>query len=113
MTLSTETSKLRIDALTGLRFFAALAVYLHHHPKPVFLPEFVSTFMMAGYNGVTLFFVLSGFVIGLNYFDMLVKPTRASIFKYALARFARIYPLYALVPKKLENRLTLPVRRMQ
>jgi peptidoglycan/LPS O-acetylase OafA/YrhL len=97
MTLSTETPKLRIDALTGLRFFAALAVYLHHHPKPVFLPEFVSTFMMSGYNGVTLFFVLSGFVIGLNYFDMLVKPTRASIFKYALARFARIYPLYALV----------------
>ncbi len=67
--------KARLDALTGLRFFAALAVYLHHHPKPDYLPGTLTTFFLAGYNGVTLFFVLSGFVIGFNYFDSLVKPT--------------------------------------
>jgi peptidoglycan/LPS O-acetylase OafA/YrhL len=87
----------RIDALTGLRFLAALAVYLHHHPKPAYLPDGLTVFFSAGYNGVTLFFVLSGFVLGINYFDALVRPSWRAILKYFSARMARVYPLYLLV----------------
>ena len=87
----------RIDALTGLRFLAALFVYLHHHPKPDYFPSWLITFFTAGYNGVTFFFVLSGCVIALNYFEGLSRPTPSGLVRYAVARFARIYPLYLLV----------------
>jgi peptidoglycan/LPS O-acetylase OafA/YrhL len=54
-------------------------------------------FTASGYMGVTLFFTLSGFVLGLNYFDRLLHPTPPVLWAYALARFARIAPLYFLV----------------
>ncbi len=47
--------------------------------------------------GVTLFFVLSGFVLTINYFDRLRNPTAREIWRFGVARFARIYPLYILV----------------
>ncbi len=45
--------KAHIDALTGIRFLAALVVYLSHHPQPAYLPDWVVTFFKAGYYGVT------------------------------------------------------------
>lgn len=93
----TSDAKQQISALTGLRFVAAMAVFLHHHPQPAYLPGVLSTFFSAGYNGVTIFFVLSGFVIGLNYLDMLAQPTWLKLARYIVARLARIYPLYLLV----------------
>jgi peptidoglycan/LPS O-acetylase OafA/YrhL len=47
--------------------------------------------------GVTLFFVLSGFVLTVTYGDVLAKPQIASITNYVLARIARIIPLYWLI----------------
>jgi peptidoglycan/LPS O-acetylase OafA/YrhL len=76
---------------------AAAAVYMSHVPQPKNLNPTVATFMSAGYNGVTLFFVLSGFVLGLNYFDRLATPSVRGIWNYAVARFARIYPLYLAI----------------
>jgi peptidoglycan/LPS O-acetylase OafA/YrhL len=83
--------------LTGLRFFAALYVVLfhqettfaagHHFSKPLL------TFLGHGYLAVSLFFVLSGFVLTYNYADRW-SETRFS--KFLLSRFARIYPVYAL-----------------
>ena len=52
----------KIDSLTGVRIFAALAVVLSHLPRPDSLPRIIGTFMSAAYNGVTLFYILSGFV---------------------------------------------------
>jgi peptidoglycan/LPS O-acetylase OafA/YrhL len=75
-----------------MRIFAAGAVFLSHLGPPDTLPAPLRTFMSAGYNGVTLFFVLSGFVLAWNYFDRV--STRQEVWSFAVARFARIYPLY-------------------
>ena len=49
----------------------------------------------AGYAGVTVFFVLSGFVLTINYWERLTTPQQ--IWAYISARVARVYPLYLLV----------------
>lgn len=97
MVPSPAISKIRLDALTGLRFFAVLLVYGSHHPLPDYLPERLAGFFMAGYNGVTIFFVLSGFVIGLNYLESISTLSPQAILRYLIARLARVYPLYLLV----------------
>lgn len=84
----------KIDSLTGVRIFAALAVLASHLPKPDSLPLVVRTFMDAGYNGVTLFFVLSGFVLAWTYAERLANPTAEGVRDFFAARIARIYPLY-------------------
>lgn len=47
-----------------------------------------------GYNGVVLFYTLSGFVITLNYFPRLDEAYWPALWPYLKARFARIYPLH-------------------
>jgi peptidoglycan/LPS O-acetylase OafA/YrhL len=81
-----------LDQLTGLRLFAALAVYFSHVPAPKGAPGWLVALLQSGYAGVTFFFVLSGFVLTLNYFDRL--RTRQEVWSYAAARLARVYPLY-------------------
>lgn len=84
----------KIDSLTGLRFFAALAVFGSHLPRPDEMPGTINTFFDAGYNGVTLFFVLSGFVLTYTYADRLAGSDSREIWNFVTARFARIAPLY-------------------
>jgi peptidoglycan/LPS O-acetylase OafA/YrhL len=57
----------------------------------------LGSFITAGYCGVTIFFVLSGFVLAINYFDGFRRPTVRGTYSYFVARFARVYPLYILV----------------
>jgi len=91
----------RLPALTGVRILAAVVVYLSHIlPRigpPSGTPAAVGNLMKAGYVGVTIFFVLSGFVLAVNYFDAMGRLNRAATWRYAVARFARIYPLYFVV----------------
>jgi peptidoglycan/LPS O-acetylase OafA/YrhL len=87
----------RLPALTGLRMLAALAVYASHLGPPHNAPAVLRTFFASGYVGITLFFVLSGFVLALNYFDELRSPKVRSLWDYAVARIARIYPLYIAI----------------
>jgi len=87
----------RLPALTGLRIFAAVAVYLSHIRGPAGAPEVVTTFFESGYCGVTIFFVVSGFVLAYNYYEAMRKPRAAGIYNFLVARFARVYPLYLLV----------------
>lgn len=84
----------RVDALTGIRIVAAVLVFLSHLHPPDPLNDYAATFMAAGYNGVTLFFTLSGFVIAWNYVDRLARPSGRALWSYTVARLARIYPLY-------------------
>lgn len=84
----------QINQLTGLRFVAALMVYLSHLQPPVKAPRPVLTFMSSGYSGVTLFFVLSGFVLAYNYYETMSWRT---YLKFLLARWGRVYPLYAVL----------------
>jgi peptidoglycan/LPS O-acetylase OafA/YrhL len=79
-----------LRALTSLRFFAAMHVVLYHlsteHTyKAVPL---LGRFLMSGYTGVSLFFVLSGFILAYNYRE--VKDRR----DFWISRFARVYPVY-------------------
>jgi peptidoglycan/LPS O-acetylase OafA/YrhL len=87
----------RLPALTGLRMVAALAVYMNHIGAPEGSPAFLSAFMSSGYSGVTIFFVLSGFVLAFNYLESMRRPSVKGVYNYFVARFARVYPLYLLV----------------
>lgn len=90
----------KLDPLTSLRAFAALAI-LVHHLVPVYLPQYSSkwlwkTFVGEGFAGVTLFFVLSGFVLTYNYADSFRRLTLNGLRDFYVARFARVYPLFLL-----------------
>jgi peptidoglycan/LPS O-acetylase OafA/YrhL len=87
----------RLPALTGLRIAAALAVYASHIGAPAGSPAFLQAFFASGYCGVTVFFVLSGFVLAFNYFEDMRQPNLGSAYDFFVARFARVYPLYLLV----------------
>ncbi len=88
----------RLPAVTGVRFVAAShVVLLHYLPKYQLLlaPWWVQNIVGAGYVGVDLFFILSGFVLAYTYLRSLDGP-RVDARRFWAARFARIYPLYAL-----------------
>lgn len=85
-------------ALTGIRAIAAYMVFFHHfnllalvknHPIGSVLFAFVDEWHV----GVTIFFVLSGFLIGYRYSEM--KNFRFR--NYLVNRVARIYPMYFLL----------------
>lgn len=78
----------QIESLTGLRGIAAIAVVVHHVNVFVIGGDIV----LRGQPFVDLFFVLSGFVIGLAY----LKPGSRHFdwSGFFRARFARIYPLH-------------------
>jgi peptidoglycan/LPS O-acetylase OafA/YrhL len=85
-----------IPSLNGLRFLAALTIVLVHGvPKIVIYPD-PPTWLRLIYQtaafGMTLFFVLSGFVIFLNYSQKI--STGTDLRNFFVARFARLYPLY-------------------
>ena len=91
-----------IRSLTGLRAVAATWVVLLHfqHLLAPFLDQvpLLRTIVSSGWLGVDLFFVLSGFVIGLSHLDKMgqgrVLPT---IGRFVGSRFARIWPAWAVV----------------
>lgn len=85
----------RIEALTGLRFIAAAIVLVEHFPQIV--PGVSDHRLAQGGAGVSMFFVLSGFVLVLNYGDVLAsRPGRRAIRRFAVARVARVVPLHLL-----------------
>jgi peptidoglycan/LPS O-acetylase OafA/YrhL len=85
--------------LTSARFFAAAVVVLYHYHKELspLKPDGSATpfreLLDRGFLGVTFFFVLSGYILSLNYLDKF-RSGSADIKSFFVARFARIYPLY-------------------
>lgn len=81
-----------MPCLDGLRGLAAVMV-IFGHASDFGLPTIVDA--AAGAHGVLIFFALSGFLMG----DLYLRrtPTPAQIRGYAVARFARIVPIYYLV----------------
>lgn len=82
-----------------MRFFAAFAVVVFHSglgwviEQPA-APGALKTLLQNGYLGVTFFFVLSGFILQYVYRDALTG--RGRLKEYAIARVARVYPVYIL-----------------
>jgi len=85
---------MKIDQLTGLRFVAAMAVFLSHlglDPNTSMLGRIFAE----GYVGVSFFFVLSGFVLSHSYAKKL-RHGEIGRRTYVLLRFARLTPLHVL-----------------
>ncbi len=80
----------KIDVLTSLRFFAAaLIVFGHSAGMAGYPPDWPGG--VATYQGVTFFFVLSGFILTHVYPDL--SGTRARL-RFLRARFARLWPAH-------------------
>jgi peptidoglycan/LPS O-acetylase OafA/YrhL len=91
-----------IRPLTGLRAVAATWVVLFHlqnYARPYIDPiPLLRSFVAAGWTGVDLFFILSGFVISLRYVDSMGRrPGVRSAGRFWLNRFARVWPAWATV----------------
>jgi peptidoglycan/LPS O-acetylase OafA/YrhL len=90
-----------IPSLTGLRFVAALSVVLAHCSNTILQydpPTAVNGWIARlGPFGMTLFFVLSGFVVHYNYRFLAVTQGWAGFGTFLWARFARLYPLFLLM----------------
>jgi peptidoglycan/LPS O-acetylase OafA/YrhL len=84
----------QIRSLTGLRFLAALHVVVFHFGQKRF-PGVLGGIVSSGYTAVSLFFVLSGFVLAYTY-GQRERGRSVDRRQFWVARFARIYPLYAL-----------------
>jgi peptidoglycan/LPS O-acetylase OafA/YrhL len=76
----------RVDSLTGLRWFAALSVFVFHASSDAPIPK-LQVLAPAGDAGVSFFFVLSGFVLTWSW------SPQVGIGTFYWRRFARIWPM--------------------
>ena len=87
-----------IPALTGVRALAAYLVFISHYEYTFdkSFPHFIQRFFFEFHIGVTIFFVLSGFLIAFRYYDNF-QLTKDWFKQYLKNRVARIYPMYFLI----------------
>lgn len=79
----------RLDPLTSLRFFAAAMIVAYHAGTRGLGPQWPLHFALG--EGVSFFFVLSGFVLAYNYPQL---KDAAAVKTFYVARFARIWPAH-------------------
>jgi peptidoglycan/LPS O-acetylase OafA/YrhL len=95
---STAEKRSPLPALTGIRIFAAYYVVMYHTGAGYFgrhgAPTAVLRLLDKGYLAVSLFFILSGFILVYTYQGKISGPE--NILRFWEARFARIYPVYLL-----------------
>lgn len=89
----------RLEALTGVRAFAAAWVILLHFGEPLYglLPglRFAERLTTQGFLGVDLFFVLSGFILSFNYFDHFKSGVSVTDWgRFLRLRLARMWPTH-------------------
>jgi peptidoglycan/LPS O-acetylase OafA/YrhL len=89
----------KLDALTGVRGLAAWLV-VFYHIRAAFggvAPDGLIAGFAKGYLAVDLFFVLSGFVLWLNYGRRFAAEGLRAAPGFLVRRVARIYPLHLAV----------------
>ena len=96
------SNKVYFPSLNGLRFFAATAVIFHHIEQFKYWRGMESAwgdpFIGAlGHKAVSIFFVLSGFLITYLLLVEQQKTNTIHVFKFYQRRILRIWPLYFLI----------------
>lgn len=96
----------RIYGLDGLRTLAAAMVFVYHAWGYAGFPSLTLNwggwqfdfkhFVEFGAEGVTLFFVLSGFLLSLPFWQSANQHVLPNLRTYFLRRFFRIYPTYVV-----------------
>ncbi len=88
--------KSELRTLTSLRFFSAFMVFLFHIEIrwPLSAPEFFTKIFSQGAIFMSLFFILSGFILTYNYYNL--NPSD-NYWDFQIRRVARIYPVYFIV----------------
>ena len=91
--------KADLPALTGMRGIAAWFVVLYHIRTGAAsqLPDWLIAIFAKGYLAVDLFFMLSGFVLWLNYGERLRRDGIGAAPQFLARRIARIWPLHAFI----------------
>jgi len=84
----------RLNALTGLRCFAAVNIVFFHFSNPQSFGIFAPV-VNAGYASVSFFILLSGFVLAYNYAGR-ARAGELDKVRFWEARFTRLYPIYFL-----------------
>ncbi len=84
----------RLNALTGLRCFAAINIVFFHFSDPHWFGG-LAPVINAGYLSVSYFILLSGFVLAYNYADR-ARDGKLDKVRFWKARFTRLYPIYLL-----------------
>lgn len=79
----------KLDTLTSLRFVAAVMIVVGHGYAYFHYPDFPLHFPLN--QGVSFFFVLSGFVLAYAYPEL---PSVKHVTRFIWARFARIWPAH-------------------
>jgi peptidoglycan/LPS O-acetylase OafA/YrhL len=102
----------RLNALTGLRCFAAINILFFHFsnpqwfnfrffipipfsPRPYSFEILLAPVVNAGYVSVSYFILLSGFVLAYNYSGR-ARAGELDAVRFYKARFTRLYPIYLL-----------------
>ena len=96
--MSTKSLQNYIPALTGVRAMAAYLVFISHYCDQFDenFPHIIRRFLGEFHIGVSIFFVLSGFLITFRYYNSF-HLTGEWFKQYLKNRVARIYPMYALL----------------
>ena len=84
----------RLNALTGLRTFAAVNIVFFHFSNPQWFGIFAPV-VNAGFASVSYFILLSGYVLAYNY-GARARAGQLDIWRFYKARFTRLYPIYLL-----------------
>ena len=95
----TQRGTPQLDGLTGLRGIAAWFVVVYHY-RLALLPYGGMPLVIAagqGFLAVDLFFVMSGFIIALNYRKDFRADAEHAYGRFLLLRLARIYPLHVFM----------------
>lgn len=105
--MSDSTKKIHFSGLNGIRFFAASAVVFHHCEQYKYwegLPNIwgvegvLGVFLDSiGNKAVSIFFVLSGFLITYLLLAEIQRTKTVSLKKFYVRRTLRIWPVYYLV----------------
>ncbi len=88
---------MQLDQITFTRFIAAITVVFFHYGQSVFPASvpFLFENITAGPIAVGYFYVLSGFIMAIAYYQIDINQRdKFNKVKYWIARFARIYPVY-------------------